>query len=130
MFKYLIILTLSFLAPFTVFGDDGKEPVLIKGNIIDQVSGKVITGAVITIEQNGQIIQSIQSDEEGNFSLKYEEGTLRIDQLKVSIYKSGYRLKKVKTIRETDNDMKIELEKKPKFIPILLPTGPDLNFSI
>jgi hypothetical protein len=126
----LIILTLSLLASVFVEAKDGKDPTIIKGTITDQVSGKVIQGAVITIEKNGQLIQSVQSNESGGFTIRYEGNVSQLDVLKVKIYKPGYLSKRVKTLSKIENEVKVELEKKPKFQPFLFPNQAHANFDI
>ena len=130
MYRNLIILTLSLLCSFFSVANDGKVPVVIKGNVTDSNSGAVIQGATVTIEHNGQVIQSIQTDDQGNFSLRYEGNTSRPDQLKVSVYKNGYTLKKCKSLNQEKNEIRIKLKKKPPFQPFLLPSSQRLNYNI
>mgnify|MGYP001944373955 CR=1 FL=1 len=108
----------------------GTRPVFMKGTVTDENSGEAIPGAVISIERNGQVIHSVETDLKGDFSLNYEINYLPSDEFKVSIYKKGYRIQKMKTLHCEKESITIEMEKKPKFAPLILPSTTRLQYDI
>ena len=126
----LIILTLSFLCAFAMQANDGKAPIVIKGSVISKDSGEKIKGAIITIEKDGQVVKSITTDESGKFCLKYESPTANQEKLKVKIYKKGFSSENIRPLREGECELKVELKKKPKFRPFILPAGPQRVYDI
>lgn len=116
-----IILTVLFCVPFLAMADEsGIPPIELKGVVSEDGSGKSLKGAVISIEKNGQVIHSTQSDENGEFSLSFEGPISRFDKVTISVSKQGYRTQDIKTIHH-DNDISIKLDKIPKPIPLLMP---------
>lgn len=88
-------------------------------------SGEKIEGAVITLEKDGEVIQTITTDESGNFELNYDEKKEDQGELKIKITKPGFSAKNIKSLKNIDCELKLELKKKPKRQkPIILPSGP------
>ena len=123
MLRPITILAACFLLSLSALAHGGKVPISIHGTVTDQNSGNVIPGAVISIERNGEVIHSIETDLEGSFNLSYDAPYLRSDELKVSIFKKGYKVQKMKTLRCEKEEIIIQLEKKPKFVPLILPAA-------
>ncbi|HBF21922.1 MAG: hypothetical protein CMI36_06635 [Owenweeksia sp.] len=121
MFRPIAILTsllfLSFYAQAL-----GIKPISLQGVVTDVQSGEVIPGAVISIERNGEVIHSVETDGQGGFTLNYDAPYLRTDEVRVSIFKKGYKVQKMKTLHQEKEELIIELEKRPKFVPLILPS--------
>lgn len=130
MTNKLLILTLCILCSFGLSANDGKAPIVLKGSVTAKESGEKIQGAVITIEKDGQVLKTITTDESGNFCLKYELPNVSEDQLKVKIYKKGFNSEDIRPLKEGECSLKVELKKKPKFRPFILPTGPQRVYDI
>ena len=121
MLRPIAILIACFLLSLSALANGGKTPISIQGTVTDQNSGNVLPGVVISIERNGQVIHSIETDGQGSFNLSYEAPYVRSDELKVSIFKKGYKVLKMKTLQCEKDELLIQLEKKPKFVPLILP---------
>ena len=117
MNRKFAILSLIFLLPILTWAHGDKLPFSFSG-IIEEAGGKAVSGAVISIEHNGQVIQSTKSDAEGNFKIEMEGPFSRPDQIKVRIQKKGYRSEYVVPIN-CNSTMEIELERVPTPIPLM-----------
>lgn len=94
-------------------------------------SGEKIKGAIITLEKNGKVLQSITTDESGNFELNYEERAEDVGQFKIKISKPGFSGKNVESTKNLGCEMKFELKKKSqRQKPVILPAGPNTAIEI
>lgn len=130
MIRPLAILCCFYLTSFAVMAHGDKTPVYLQGTIVDGASGGAISGAVISIEYNGEIIHSVETDAEGGFALKYEGSFPRKDKVRVSIFKKGYKVQKVKPLECAKDELHISLAKKPKLIPLILPASGKAAYDI
>ncbi len=129
MSKTVAILSLLFLAPLLSLAHGDKIPIQISGVVSERLAGGAVEGAVISIERNGQVIQSIQTNDKGQFSIKVEGPLGRMDQIRISVYKSGYKTADYVPVNCNNSQIKIELERK-EAIPILRPFGGAASMSI
>lgn len=94
-------------------------------------SGEKIKGAVITLEKDGEVIQSITTDESGNFELNYEEAVTEPGQFKIKISKPGFSGQNVEPNNHSSCEIKFELKKKSqRQRPVILPAGPNNSIEI
>lgn len=87
-----------------------------------------VSGAVISIEKNGQVIQSAESDANGNFEISVEPYISRMDQVKITVHKKGYRPLRFSPV-EFSKHFQIELRRQLP-IPIIKPIGGSPSLSI
>ena len=128
MNKLLTILTFLIFIPLAGFAHNGKIPISFTG-IVSGESGSAIEGAVISIEQNGQIIQSTQTDEKGQFTIKLE-GIGRIDQVKLTVQKKGYKKEIALPFNADTQQLNIQLQRLREPIPLLKNADPNSGFLI
>lgn len=103
----------------------------LKGSVVEMDSGEKIKGAIITVEKDGEVIQSIVTDESGNFELNYDETHEKEGELKIKISKPGFTGKNIEPSDKSCCEMKFELKKKPKRKkPMILPAGPSTGIEI
>lgn len=122
MNRTLAILSLIFLMPILTWAHGDKLTISFSG-IVSESSGKAVQGATISIEHNGQIIQSAESDAEGNFSIKMEGPFTRLDQLKVKVQKKGYRSQNLIPLDCDNKSIEVELHRASPPIPIMRTLG-------
>ena len=127
MNRKLTIASFVFLLPLFMMAHGDKFQFSFTG-IVSEPSGKAVQGAVISIEHNGQVIHSTQTDDEGNFDIKMEGPFNRPDQLKVKVYKKGYRTEYIVPLN-CRSAIDVELERAPTPIP-LMRTSPSNTFLI
>lgn len=96
------------------------SPISFSGSI-SEITGKSIEGAIISIERNGQVIQSTQSHEDGSFSITIEGPLVRMDQVKVTIKKKGFKTEIALPLNGKNQNMNIILERLTEPIPLLNP---------
>ncbi len=121
--KLLVILSsFSFIAFANQgSGDKDNKPPTLKGVIVEAVEGAEIEGAVISLEKNGQVLQSVESDENGSFQLQFNDQVIRRDQVTINVYKKGYKTYRSKPISHTSDTVSIHLERIPEIIPVIVP---------
>lgn len=126
MTKPAAILILLFFAPLLALAHGEKIPIEISG-VVSEKGGAAVEGATISIERNGEVIQSTQTDAGGRFSLKVEGPIGRSDQIRLRVYKKGFKTGELLPV--CCNDARIVLERK-KPVPILRPFGSKASLSI
>lgn len=106
-----------FLMPIFMLAHGDKLPFSFSG-IVSEEGGQGLEGVTISIEHNGQVLQSTKSDAEGNFKIDMEGPFSRPDQIRVKIQKKGYRSEVVVPIN-CNSVIDTELERIPTPIPIM-----------
>lgn len=122
MNRSLIILILFFSLPVLSRAHGDKLPISLSG-IISDPSGKAVSGATISIEKNGQIIHSTETNAGGEFSIQMEGPLGRMDELKLKIEKKGYRSQQLVPMLCPKKNLEVELQKLPTPIPIMRQMG-------
>ncbi len=116
------ILCLLFLIPFLALAHGDKTPFSLTGIIFDE-SGESISGAEISIEQNGEVIHSTQSNKEGLFKLTLDPTVIKADQIKIKVKKSGFRSEELVPASCNQAPLQLHLKKAPTTIPVIRPVG-------
>lgn len=114
--------------PFFGWAHGDKNPFSLSGVITDE-SARPVSGAVVNIEKNGEVIQSTETDAEGNFELKMDGNTPRLDQLKITVQKKGYKTHRVRPVQCSDKYLNIQLQRQNP-IPIIKPVGGSPGISV
>lgn len=99
----------------------------MSGVIQDSKTNEPVSGALISLEKNGQTIYLTRSSVDGSFTIKFEGPIGRQDQLKVKVTKKGYQPNQLPPLDLREGEMIISLKPKSP-IPILKPVnqGPPL----
>lgn len=128
MNKLITILTLLLVLPVFGWAHGEKNPFSLSGVIMDE-SARPVSGAVISIEKNGEVIQSAETDDQGNFELKMDGSMPRMDQLKITVQKKGYKSHRIRPIQYSEKYLNIQLQRQWP-IPIIKPIGGSPGISI
>ncbi len=128
MNKLITILTLLLVMPVFGWAHGDKNPFSLSGVITDE-SARPVSGAVISIEKNGEVIHSTETDALGNFELKMEGPIPRLDQLKITVQKKGYKSQRVRPIQCNEKFINIQLQRQLP-IPIIKPIGGSPGISV
>ena len=112
MNRYLNILVFLFLLPTCGAAHGDKFPLSFSGIVSEPAGGHPVEGAVISVEKNGQVIQSTRTDAKGKFSLKIEAPLNRRDQLKLKVQKHGFKSQMHLPVNCQNENLKIGLERK------------------
>ncbi len=125
-----LLTILSILLSLTAFADPhgDKSPLSFSGVITDE-SSKPVSGAIINIEKNGQVIQSTKSDINGNFSIKMEGYISRVDELRITVNKKGYKRVSIPPVELKVEDLQLQILRYTP-IPIIKPIGGGPALSI
>ena len=94
----------------------------MSGVVQDSRTNQPVSGALISLEKNGQTIYSTRSGKDGSFSIKFEGPIGRQDQLRVRVSKKGYQIKGFPPLDLHKGNMIINLDPKSP-IPILKPVN-------
>lgn len=116
-----LILTFLFSLPFLGMAHGDKTPIQISGVILENGSAQGVSGAVVNIEKNGQVIHTTKTDDSGNFDFQIE-GMPRMDQVKVSVYKKGYKSTEFRPFDGCMKNLRIPMQRQ-SVIPIIKPVG-------
>lgn len=133
MTSKILILSLSFFCCFAAHAGHGDSPIVFKGSVIEEDSGDEIIGATITLEEDGKVVQTIQSDKDGNFVIEYEtpkSTTEKTKDVKIKISKPGFKAQDVNPVAENPSSIKVELKKKPEFKPFTFPSSPHQVYDL
>ncbi len=128
MNKLTTILALLLLVPFIGWAHGDKSSFSLSGVITDE-SARPVSGAVINIEKNGEVIQSTETDAEGNFELKMDGIMPRMDQLKFTVQKKGYKTYRISPVQYNEKFINIQLHRQLP-IPIIKPIGGSFGISV
>lgn len=129
MNKSPIVILMVLLLPLTLSAHGEKNPWSLSGIVVEKQAGHIIEGAVISIEKNGQVLQSVATDRQGRFCLRFEGNVSRMDHLKIKIYKKGYKVETYLPVDFKDDDFEILLDKRVA-VPLIRSTRGEPVFAI
>lgn len=120
---------LLFLLPFLGLAHGDKTPVVLSG-VISTTDGSSVGGAEISIERNGEVIQSTQSKSDGSFELKLDQAYYPTGQLEVRVRKSGYKSESLPAIFCDKHSYEVKLNKAKTSKPLIQRFGPPQAITI
>lgn len=121
MNKLFVIACVVLMWPLSGWAHGDKSPLSLSGIITDE-DAKPVSGAVISIEKNGEVIQFTETDIKGNFELKLDGPIPRMDQLKITVHKKGYKSQHIRPVQCNEKYHNIQLQRQQP-IPIIKPIG-------
>lgn len=119
--KYLFIMLL--LVPLLSWGHGDRNKLVLSG-IISNSNGSSVEGAEISIERNGEVIQSTRSNADGSFEIKLDQAYYRLDHLEVRVRKNGFKPESLPAILCPEHRYDVHLDKAKTTLPIIQRFGP------
>ncbi len=119
MTKTKTIFLLLFLVPFVGWSHGDKTPLIIKGAVLDAQMRDGIVDVIVTVEKNGQVIESTKTKADGTFELKFTNTDGRLDKLQVTIQKKGFKSQRMAPLPGNNQNVQILLNKRLHPIPLL-----------
>lgn len=129
MTRPIAILIFLLAMPFFTLAHGDKNPFSLSGVIVEDGTARGVSGAIISIEKNGEVIQSTETDANGNFILKMDGYMPRMDQVKVTVQKRGYKSQRIRPVGCLNQNLQIRMQKQSP-IPIIKPVGGGTVLSI
>lgn len=117
-FKALLI-SLIFIPAIALAHGDGIK-LNMSGMVQEAGTNQPVSGALISMEKNGQTIYSTRSGTDGSFNIKFEGPVGRRYQLEVRVSRKGYRINSFPPLDLHQGEVIIDLQPKSP-IPILKP---------
>jgi hypothetical protein len=120
MNSFKVLLLVLILGPAFSLAHGDKIELNMSGVIQNSTTNQPVSGALISLEKNGQTIYSTRSAADGSFNIKFEGPIGRHDQLQVRVSRKGYQINTFPPLDLHKGEVIIDLE--PKLpIPILKP---------
>jgi hypothetical protein len=79
-----------FFLPLVLLAHGDRAEFSISGVVNNASTDQPVSGALISVENNGQIIYSTRTSEGGAFEIRFSGPVGRHDQLRIRISKKGY----------------------------------------
>ena len=123
MNRFLIILFGLLIIPLFSHAHGDRIELNMSGVVNDARTNEPVSGALISIEKNGEMIYSVRTARDGSFLIRFEDPVGRHDQWKVKVGKKGYESYSFPPLNTPkQEDLAIELSPKSP-IPILKPVN-------
>ena len=129
--KINIFLVLCLCGLFAIAEPGGENTSLNLNGIVENQRGVAIKGATISLERNGQTIETHTSDVNGVFSITIEKFYPSISDTYMYVRMNGYKTERLKVFKECCNTpFKVHLQPKPKEPQIHHPLTQSTFFTI
>lgn len=117
-----VLLLVLILSPALSLAHGDRIELNMSGVIQNSTTNLPVSGALISLEKNGQTIYSTRSGTDGSFRIKFEGPVGRHDQLQVRVSRKGYKINSFPPLDLHKGEVIIDLEPKSP-IPILKPVN-------